>query len=232
MMSVLLCVLAVVSVLQAAASAQSSPGGIPPRDQLPSVIPIFPLEPPMLFPGVDRPLHIFEPRYRDMVADALKGDRIIGMATLKPGYEAEYAGRPPIYETGCAGVIVDVEELPGGRFNIVLRGLVKFRVTSDDQSRAYRLARIDWMPEALDEPDRVALRKQRTRLEELVTRGGQSKVPPGMSDEALVNTIAQYLPLSPADRQALLELKTTLLRALALIDHIESTARPRLAVRK
>ena len=70
----------------------------------------------MLFPGVSRPLHIFEPRYRAMVADALKGDRIIGMVTLKPGYEANYAGRPAVYEIGCAGVITDVEELPGGRF--------------------------------------------------------------------------------------------------------------------
>src|SRR5215204_5286886 len=74
---------------------------------LPPEIPIFPLEPTMLFPGVSRPLHIFEPRYRAMVADALKGDRIIGMTTVKPGYEADYAGRPPIYEIGCAGVITD-----------------------------------------------------------------------------------------------------------------------------
>jgi Lon protease-like protein len=77
---------------------------------LPPVVPIFPLEVTMLFPGVSRPLHIFEPRYRAMVADALKGDRIIGMTMLKPGYEANYAGRPPIYEIGCAGVITDVEE--------------------------------------------------------------------------------------------------------------------------
>ena len=64
-------------------------------ESIPPVIPIFPLEVAMLFPGVSRPLHIFEPRYRAMVADALKGDRIIGMTTLKPGYEANYkAGRP------------------------------------------------------------------------------------------------------------------------------------------
>ena len=67
--------------------AQSTPTDQSPRaEQLPAVIPIFPLEIPMLFPGVSRPLHIFEPRYRAMVADALKGDRIIGMTTLKPGY--------------------------------------------------------------------------------------------------------------------------------------------------
>lgn len=189
---------------------------------LPQDIPIFPLEVTMLFPGVSRPLYIFEPRYRAMVADALKGDRIIGMTTLKPGFEADYAGRPPIYEIGCAGVITEVEELPGGRFNIVLRGLVKFRVTGEDDSRAYRLARVDAMPEVLDDAEKAALHKQRLRLETLVTKGSDTKVPPDTTDEELVNMLAQYVPMTYAQRQALLELKSVLLRARALIDLIES----------
>ena len=193
-------------------------------DTLPATIPIFPLEVTMLFPGVSRPLHIFEPRYREMVAEALKGNRIIGMATLKPGFEANYAGRPPVYEIGCAGVITDVEELPGGRFNIVLRGLVKFRVTGEDDSRSYRLASVGAMPETLDDAERAALKKQRQRLEALVTKGSNSKVEPDTSDEALVNMLAQYLPMTYAQRQALLELDNVLLRALALIDLIESKA--------
>ena len=85
---------------QSSALAQSAPQDKTPQvEKIPQVIPIFPLEVTMLFPGVSRPLHIFEPRYRAMVADALKGDRIIGMTTLKPGYEADYQGRPPIYES-------------------------------------------------------------------------------------------------------------------------------------
>jgi Lon protease-like protein len=195
------------------AQAQTAP--------LPTTIPVFPLEVTMLFPGVSRPLHIFEPRYRAMVADALKGDRIIGMATLRPGFEADYAGRPPIYEIGCAGVITDVEELPGGRFNIVLRGLVKFRVTSEDDSRAYRLARVDAMPEVLDEAERSELHKQRLRLEALVTKGSDTTVPPGTPDEELVNMLAQYMPMTYAQRQSLLELRSSLLRARALIELIE-----------
>lgn len=196
---------------------------------LPPVVPIFPLEETMLFPGVSRPLYIFEPRYRAMVADALKGDRIIGMTTLKPGYEANYQGRPPIYPIGCAGVITDVEELPGGRFTIVLRGLVKFRVTGEDESRPYRLARVDAIPEVMDDGEKAALRKLRERLEALVTKGSDSKVPPGMPDEELVNMVAQYLPLDSGDeRQTLLELKSVLLRSQALIDLIESkSAAPR-----
>jgi hypothetical protein len=199
--------------------AQSAPqrGG-----SLPPVIPIFPLEIPMLFPEVSRPLYIFEPRYRAMVADALKGDRIIGMATLKPGYEANYAGRPPIYEIGCAGMISDVEELSDGRFNIVLRGLVKFRVTGEDESRAYRLARIEALPEAPDAGDKAALSRQRQRLEALITKGSGSTVPPGTTDEQLVNMLAQYLPMPHAQRQTLLELPNLLWRARALIEMIEA----------
>jgi hypothetical protein len=209
--------------------AQTAPPDKVPRAQtLPPVIPIFPLEVAMLFPGLSRPLYIFEPRYRAMVTDALKGDRIIGMTTLKPGYEADYRGRPPIYAIGCAGVITDVEELPGGRFNIVLHGLVKFRVTGEDETRPYRLARVEAMPEVVDEAETAALRTLRERLEALITKGSDSKVPPEMTDEELVNMIAQHLPLDRGERQALLELDGLLLRSRALIDLIESkVARPR-----
>ena len=196
---------------------------------VPPVIPIFPLEVTMLFPGVDRPLHIFEPRYRAMVADALKGDRIIGMATLKPGYEANYEGRPPVYEVGCAGEIAEVTELPGGRFNIVLRGIVKFRITGEDETRPYRLARIEPLPEVLDGSEKAALHKSRERLEALLTEGSSSKVPPGTLDEELVNMVAQYLPMSLAERQNLLEMRNALLRARALIELIEAKkAKPQL----
>src|SRR5687768_12466332 len=101
---------------------------------LPPTIPIFPLPNAVLFPNVFMPLHIFEPRYRAMVADALAGDRIIGMVLLKAGYEVDYNGRPPIYPVGCAGVITHSEPLADGRFNIVLKGMEKFRITGEDRS--------------------------------------------------------------------------------------------------
>jgi len=210
------------------ALAQSPPKDKTPRaETIPHVIPIFPLEVAMLFPGVSRPLHIFEPRYRAMVADALKGDRIIGMTTLKPGYEADYQGRPPIYEIGCAGVISEVEELPGGRFNIILRGVVKFRVTGEDQSRSYRLANVETLPETLEDAEKAALPKLRQRLEELITKGSDTKVEPGTSDEELINMVAQHLPMGLAERQGLLELRNMLLRVRALIELIESKTKPR-----
>jgi uncharacterized protein len=204
------------SVVCGPARAQSAAHDQP--QTLPSVIPIFPLEEAMLFPNASRPLHIFEPRYRAMINDALKGDRIIGMVTLRPGYEANYEGRPAIYAVGCAGVISDVEELRDGRFNIVLRGFVKFRVNSEDDSRPYRLARVTAMPEPLDDKEKDALHNERLRLEELVTRpGAASSVPPDFSDEEVVNVLAQHVPVDPIQRQGLLELDGVLLRSRALI---------------
>src|SRR5690348_12988240 len=100
------------------------------------LLPLFPLPNVVLFPGVSLPLHIFEPRYREMVADALSGDRLIGMVLLRPGFEATDDAHPPIYPLGCSGVITHVEELPDGRYNIVLRGIDRFRVVSEDQGES------------------------------------------------------------------------------------------------
>ena len=208
--------------------AQSSaPNRAPRADTLPAVIPIFPLEDATLFPNTSRPFHIFEPRYRAMVADALKGDRIIGMVTLKPGYEANYDGRPPIYTIGCAGVITGVDELPDGGFDIVLRGVVKFRVTGEDPGRPYRLARVDVTPEALGDAETVALHTERQRLEVLVTGPGSGPtIPRAIPDEEVVNALAAYVPLDPPERQALLELNGALARSQALIKLLESTGTP------
>jgi uncharacterized protein len=213
-----------------AVRAQPAPAGkAPGAGLLPPTIPIFPLEDAMLFPNVSRPLHIFEPRYREMVADAVKGDGIIGMVQLRPGYEADYDGRPPVFAVGCAGVITDVEELPDGRYLIELRGLVKFRITSEDQSRAYRLARVEAIPEVLDDMERAALHMQRARLEALLAVSmapGSEPPPPEFPDEDLVNVLAQFLPIDPIDRKELLELEGVLPRARALIDLLEAKPPP------
>ena len=192
---------------------------------LPPTIPIFPLEDVMLFPRSTRPLHIFEQRYRDMVADALRGDRIIGMVLLEPGHEAEYEGRPPVYKVGCAGVIADVEELPDGRYNILLEGLTKFRITGEDQSRSYRLAHVEAIPEELTDAERVTLGDRREELSALLRSGLPGlQVPAGLGDEDLVNGVAQVINVDPLDRLGLLEQPGPLARAQALIDllHIRS----------
>jgi hypothetical protein len=193
---------------------------------LPSEIPIFPLPNVVLFPNVFLPLHIFEPRYRQMVAEALTGDRIIGMVLLRPGWEGNYEGRPPVYPIGCAGLITHAEPLPDGRYNIVLRGLEKFRILDEQPGREYRIARVQTLMEEINDEERASMRNERRRLEALLVpqpegRGCDAKVPPSMPDEDLVNALAQYLELEPVEKQALLEREGLLARCRSLIELLE-----------
>ena len=192
---------------------------------LPPTIPIFPLPNVVLFPNVFLPLHVFEPRYRAMLADALAGDRIIGMTLLMPGYEADYEGRPAVYRVGCAGVITHAERLHDDRFNIVLRGLEKFRVTTEDTSRIYRLAEVESISEPPPEVYRAEMLGERRRLEALLVPQPEGqrdpKVPSSMPDEDLVNALAQYLEFDPVEKQALLERHGLLDRCRSLIELLE-----------
>jgi Lon protease-like protein len=201
------------------------------------LLPIFPLPNVVLFPHVFLALHIFEPRYRAMVADALEGDRMIGMVLLRPGWEGAYDGRPPIYPIGCSGVITHVEQLDDGRYNIVLRGVERFRVVEEDDHRSYRRAVVEPLAERrLDADDRAAVRAQRAKLEALLSPGRSdpscgSEAPAGpviaakamaaMGDEELVNALAQYLGLDPLERQALLEHGSLRSRAESLVELLE-----------
>ena len=191
---------------------------------LPAEIPLFPLPETMLFPGVSRPLLIFEPRYRAMIADALKGDRIIGMVRLRPGFEKDYEGRPPIYAVGCAGRIEQYEQLPDGRYVIVLQGLTAFRVLSEDQRKPYRLGRVEAVPDRLEEQERLTLSSLRNRMASLLVRVLPLGVDPpdaSLDDDEFVNVVAQNLPMSEDDRQDLLERSSVLARAKALIDRLD-----------
>ena len=192
---------------------------------LPPTIPVFPLPNVVLFPNVFLPLHIFEPRYRRMVDDALNGDRIIGMVLLRAGWERDYDGRPAVYPVGCAGVITHAERLADGRFNIVLRGMEKFRITGEDASLPYRLAEVEPVPEPPAESVREEMRAERRRLEALLVPQPDAqpdpKVPTSMPDEDLVNALAQYLELEPVEKQALLERDGVLQRCRSLIELLE-----------
>jgi uncharacterized protein len=204
------------------------------------LLPLFPLPNVVLFPNVFLPLHIFEPRYREMVSDALASDRLIGMALLRPGWEHEYDGRPALYPIGCTGVMTHCERLPDGRFNIVLRGIERFRVLAEDHTRAYRRATIEPYAESpLAAEDRAILQRQRSRLEALLSptverdvgrrslgpararEGTDPTIPSGMSDEELVNALAQYLDLEPIEKQALLERPCLRSRAESLVELLE-----------
>ncbi len=194
---------------------------------LPATIPIFPLPNVVLFLGVFLPLHIFEPRYREMVADALKGERLIGMTLLKPGWESDYEGRPPVYPVGCAGLVSHVDKLADGRYNIVLHGLEKFRVLREETDGAYRRAEVITLAETLDTQAKDQLREERNKLEALLlptALGSDASFPSSLSDEDLVNALSQYLNLLPIERQALLERNDPLDRARSLVELIEMQA--------
>jgi Lon protease-like protein len=191
-------------------------------------IPIFPLPNVVLFPNVFLPLHIFEPRYREMTADALAGDRIIGMVTLRPGYEADYEGAPAIYPIGCSGLITHSEQLADGRYNLVLRGLEKFSIHSEEApavGRLYRSAVISPIHEAVTEGQRMTLRLERVKLQRLLAEHyiglGEARLPEAMPDEDLINALAQYLELEPMERLALLERPGALARCRSLIELLE-----------
>jgi Lon protease-like protein len=203
---------------------QTPAGSAESAKTLPAEIPLFPLPEVVLFPGVSRPLLIYEPRYREMVADALKGTRIIGMVLLRPGYEKDYEGRPPIYEIGCAGEIRGYEQLPDGRYVILVRGLTTFRVVSEDQSKPYRLARVDAVPDLLKDADRGPLSTLRERLAQLLLTVLPLDVEPpdpALDDDEFVNVTAQNLQMPEAARQELLERNSVLARARALVERLD-----------
>jgi len=195
---------------------------------LPFSLPIFPLPSVVLFPNVFLPLHIFEPRYRQMIADALAGDRIIGMVMLRPGYQDDYEATPPIYTTGCSGLITHVETLDDGRYNLILRGLEKFTIHTEEvpaAGRLYRSAVITPIDESVRPGDRDELRQARKQLQDLLTPlfNGEldGRLPEAMPDEDLVNALAQYLEFDPMEKLALLERQGPLARCLAMVELLE-----------
>src|SRR6185503_5674546 len=211
---------------------------------VPAEIPLFPLPETSLFPGVSRPFLIYEPRYREMIADAMKGNKIIGMVRLRPGFEKDYEGRPPIYGVGCAATIEEYEQLPDGRYVILLRGLTTFRIVSEDSApsassardgapsassvrdgapsgarKPYRLARIEAVPELLKDEDRLALSTPRNRIEKLLVTLlplGVDPPDPSLEDDEFVNIVAQNFGMPEATRQELLERNRVIERARAL----------------
>jgi len=195
---------------------------------LSTLIPIFPLPNVVLFPGVFLPLHVFEQRYREMVKDTLAEDRLIGMTLLRPGWDQNADGRPAVYPVGCVGLISHIEELEDGRYNLVLRGVEKFRITrEEDLTRPYRRAAVDYLEEQMTAADRDVVRRQRHTLERLlsvVSDGPDQPFPSNLSDDEVINALSQYLDLEAIERQALLEQDGVARRCSALIELLEMKA--------
>src|SRR5205814_9555169 len=129
-------------------SVDSPPMTSPPLDvdkvlkEFSGEVPLFPLPSLVLFPDTIVPLLVFEDRYRVMVRDALKGERLLGLALMKPGWETGYEGNPSIYERLCVGTILTHELLPDGRYKLLLYGLFRADVVEETQQAPYRKAKV------------------------------------------------------------------------------------------
>ena len=195
----------------------------------PRQVPIFPLAEVVLFPGAVLPLHIFEPRYRSMLEDALDGDRLIAMALLKQCDKNEYQARPPFHETVCIGQVIHHESLDDGRSNIALLGISAGRAEAVDADKPYRMANVELLADATDTgpgseekirrayahsaPGGGDLKELRKQLEEFLAA---ERIP-----SALVNTCAVTAPLFPMDKLELLTERSLARRLDRLLELLE-----------
>lgn len=191
---------------------------------LPQALPIFPLNGVLLLPGGHLPLNIFEPRYLAMFDDALKSNRLIGMVQPRTSEEN------PIYDVGCAGKIIEFSETPDGRYEILLRGISRFRIQEEIENLPpYRQVKPDWTSFGDDlSCETKCLDIDRDKLRDLLsqyfTRQGMQidwDAVAETSDEKLMTCLAMTCPFSPAEKQALLEEKCCSARAKTFMTMLE-----------
>jgi Lon protease-like protein len=190
---------------------------------LPPLLPLFPLPNVVLFPRMPLPLHVFEPRYRQMVAEALESHHAIGMVLLKPGWETDYYGRPPVYPIGCAGLIERCERFEDGRYNMLLKGVARFRVENEQPGLAYRVAQARYTGDAMGELP--ALDSLRDRLAVVLDKLGHAQAlveaQTRLPHEVFVNAACQALDLSPVEKQSLLDCETISARYFRLLEILD-----------
>ena len=177
-------------------------------------LPIFPLPDLVLFPHTLLPLHIFEPRYRAMTADCLARDRRLAIVGLKPGYEPEYHGRPPVHAVAGVGRIVQCERMASGRFNMILRGEGRVRITRElPTDTLYRVVEAEEIPDVGADRETVPamvelVRKTCRHILHAVKRATsemEATLAEDVAPAVLCDQIASALIPVPETRQALLE---------------------------
>jgi Lon protease-like protein len=182
------------------------------------LLPLFPLPNLVFFPQTRLPLHIFEPRYRQMVKDVLEGDQRFGIVLLRPGWEPDYFGAPAVFHCGTLGMIEQAVALDDGRYNIVVRGDVRFRILDEVSRAPYRTARVIAEPEVAREAERAYA--QREWLADLSRQylkylPEQTAVPEieTVNLDALTNALIMSLNLDVEEKQKLLEVNDVVARA-------------------
>jgi len=193
-------------------------------------LPLFPLPNCVVFPGTLLPLHVFEPRYREMARDVLGGNRLLGITRLRPDYEADYDGRPPVFDVCCVTEIAADDHLEDGRYNLLVRGLARVRIDRElPPSKSYRevaVSRLDdsqsTRPELLATLheqliavcDRLASAMGPTGAE-LRELAGSASSPASCAD-----VLAAGLVSEPDERQRLLESLDPADRLDAMLEHV------------
>lgn len=192
---------------------------------IPDVIPIFPLPNVVFFPNTYLPLHIFEPRYRDMITQASQEGQCIGMVLLKEGWENDYYGVPPVFSLGCVGRIKNIQSLADGRSNVILHGLSRYDIEEEFFDTSYRRAKIALRAdEPFQDPVDPGLRLGLTKLalQYLRARKAQElcKLITGqsISDTVLINSLSSCLDFTPFEKQFLLESESLHQQTRRLID--------------
>jgi Lon protease-like protein len=182
------------------------------------LLPIFPLPNIVFFPQTRLPLHIFEPRYRQMVRDALGADQRIGIVLLRPGWEPDYFGAPAVYDVATLGTIEQAVPLDDGRFNIVVRGDLRVRVLDEVSRDPYRTARVIAKPETTTAVDQAYAQREwladlsRQYLQYLPEQAPVPEIETVTLD-ALANALIMSLNLDLEEKQKLLEVDDVLKRA-------------------
>ncbi len=194
-----------------------------------SSLPIFPLPNCVLLPGGLLPLHVFEPRYRELTRDCLAGHHLMGIARLRPGYEGTYYGRPPVYERCGVGRIICSEELPDGRFALLLRGVARVEIARElTVDRNYRMVEaLPLVDRAVDDADardhHHKLIKLCDRLAEVIEQGGSQLRDLARafdSPGACADAVAAALIMDADARQELLEACCPLQRLQRTLGHV------------
>jgi len=194
-----------------------------------SSLPIFPLPNCVLLPGGLLPLHVFEPRYRELTRDCLAGHHLMGVARLRPGYESSYYGRPPVYERIGVGRIICSEELPDGRFALLLRGVARVEIARElSTDHNYRMVEalelLDEVPDPMDARDHHhKLVSLCDRLAEVIEEGGSQLRELARTFEspgACADAIAAALIMDADMRQELLEACDPLIRLQRTLGHV------------
>lgn len=200
-------------------------------EHVPAWVPVFPLPQVVLFPGAILPLHIFEERYREMVADALASEPVIATGLLKSGFEPDYyTRRAPIHLTLGVGRIVACEQVQGGNYNLLLRGMARARILEESQEHAYRCARVQVVESyvsageernvALQRELREAVRNCRGLNDELRSQWRKLLVQQ-LDLSTLSDLIATGLPAEPELRQLLLDEPDAAVRTELLIEQLK-----------